>query len=161
MHNHEPEGYACPFCRLVAGMDTERSGQEDVVYRANGTTAFVSPKWWASNPAHVIVVPDRHVENLYDAPTNLLGAVYATAREIALALRGTYGCAGTSTRQHNEPAGGQDVWHLHAHVFPRYPGDDLDRSDALTRWVTAEERAPYAARLHGYLHGLEERRLHP
>ena len=150
MYNHEPHGYPCPFCALVSGADTERDQQADVVYRAHGTTAFVSPKWWVSNPGHAIVVPDRHVENVYDVPAELLGAVYATAREVAIALRETYGCGGTSTRQHNEPAGGQDVWHLHVHVFPRYPGDDLYRKDAETRWPSADERSPYAARLRAY-----------
>jgi len=35
-----------------------------------------------------------------------------------MALRAAYGCEGTSTRHYNEPAGNQDVWHIHIHVFP-------------------------------------------
>ena len=156
MHNHEPDGYACPFCRLVSGVDTERSRQGGVVYGRNGTTAFVSPKWWMTNPGHVIVVPDRHVENIYDVPADLLGAVYASVKEVAIALRATYGCAGTSTRQHNEPGGGQDVWHYHLHVFPRYAGDDLYVRTPERRLTTPVERAPYAQTLRRYLaqHGM-------
>lgn len=55
-----------------------------------------------------------------------------------------------STRQHNEPAGCQDVWHLHVHVFPRYDGDDLYLSEALPGWVAFEERQVYAERLRAY-----------
>jgi hypothetical protein len=47
-------------------------------------------------------------------------------------------------RQHNEPAGNQEVWHYHLHVFPRYARDDLYGS--LYRETTLEERLPYARR---------------
>jgi hypothetical protein len=30
-----------------------------------------------------------------------------------------FGCEGISTRQHDEPAGNQDIWLVHRHVFPR------------------------------------------
>ena len=87
------------------------------------------------------------MENLYEIDDDLLGAVYATARRVAIALREAYGCDGTSTRQHNEAGAGQDVWHFHVHVFPRYAGDDLYTRDAEYRWASAGERAPYAAKL--------------
>lgn len=150
---YAPEGYDCPFCRLVAGEDGAFNTQADVVLRRRGTTAFVSPKWWAASPAHVIVVPDEHRENVYDIPVETLAAVYATAQEVAHAIRGCYACDGTSTRQHNEPGAGQDVWHFHVHVFPRRRGDGLYARDAETRWVDASERAPYAERLRRRLAG--------
>ncbi len=124
---------------------------DDVVWRDEQTTAFVSPKWWPENAGHVIVVPNRHVENLYAIDDELLGAVYATAKRIAVAMKAAYDCEGTSTRQHNEPGGNQDVWHLHVHVFPRADGDGLYARDLEARWVDAAERAPYAARLRAVL----------
>lgn len=147
MLTHAPADYACPFCRLAQGEDTERLVQSDVVFRGGGTTAFVAPKWWIGNPGHVLVVRDRHSENIYEISPIELGRVYATARKIAVAMRSAYACDGTSTRQHNEPAGNQDAWHFHVHVFPRYEGDELYRRHEQTRWVDAAERAPYAKRL--------------
>ena len=41
MFNHEPAGYMCPFCRLVAGGDEEPRTQRDVVQRDELATAFV------------------------------------------------------------------------------------------------------------------------
>jgi histidine triad (HIT) family protein len=70
---------------------------------------------------------------------------------MAIAIRSTYGCDGTSTRQHNEPAGYQDVWHYHVHVFPRYHDDLLYRTQATPIWVDADRRRPYADRIRGYL----------
>lgn len=71
-------------------------------------------------------------------------------REAAIAIRQTYDCRGVSTRQHNEPAGNQDAWHYHVHVFPRYPNDQLYASAPLPGFVAAEQRRPYADRLRSY-----------
>jgi histidine triad (HIT) family protein len=151
MTAHKPAGYACPFCRLLAGGETERNRQADIVYRDEHATAFVSPKWWPENAGHVLVVPNEHFENIHEIPDEALGRVYAAARKIAVAVRATYDCGGTSTRQHNEPGGGQDVWHFHVHVFPRTAGDRLYERNDEARWTTPEQRAPYAERLRAYL----------
>jgi histidine triad (HIT) family protein len=151
--HHEPENYACPFCALVrpdAPLDGVRS-PDDIVLRTDRVTAFVSPRWWPKNKGHVLVIPNAHHENLYDLPREDGHALFDAVQEIAIAIRATYGCDGVSTRQHNEPAGNQDVWHLHMHVFPRYTGDLLYKSLPLTEFASAEERAPYAARLRDYL----------
>ena len=66
-------------------------------------------------------------------------------REIA--IRSTYGCAGISTRQHNEPAGYQDAWHLYVHVFPRYPDDNLYGQRHLLTPASPADRAHYAKKL--------------
>ncbi|MBW6435869.1 HIT family protein [Actinoplanes hulinensis] len=151
--NHEPDGYACPFCRLVAGGDDPRDpgAQRAVVHRGELATAVISPRWWPKNPGHVLVVPNAHHENLYDLPARDGHAVHDLVREIAIALKKGYGCDGTSVRQHNEPAGNQDVWHYHVHVLPRYDGDDLYRARPLPDFMTAEHREPYAARLRPHL----------
>jgi histidine triad (HIT) family protein len=151
MHNHAPRGYVCPFCMLAGGEETERNRLDDIVLTTDDVLAFISPLWWPNNPGHVIVIPKAHVENLYEMPTELLGAVHAAARNVALALRAAYECEGTSTRQHNEPGAGQDVWHFHVHVFPRWPDDDLYASDSGARWVEPSERAPYAEKLRAVL----------
>jgi histidine triad (HIT) family protein len=45
------------------------------------------------------------------------------AKRIACVLKQTFAAEGISIRQHNEPAGGQEVLHFHLHVIPRYAGD--------------------------------------
>ena len=146
MYTHAPDGYDCPFCAMVRGEDNEPwCTQADVVHRDAKTTAWINGRWWVNNPGGVIVVPNEHVENLYGVDRELAGDIHETARRIALAMRTAFECEGTSTRQHNEPGGLQEVWHYHLHVFPRWVGDDLYESDA--RLTTPEERAPYVARL--------------
>lgn len=109
--------------------------------------AFVASHWWENNHGHVLVVPVLHYENLYELPDDVGADIFAMSRRIALALRRGYGCDGISTRQHNEPAGYQDVWHYHLHVFPRYGNDRLYPADGNKRLSTTEERVPFVAKL--------------
>lgn len=110
MHPHQPDDYLCPFCDWLAGNETDYKRNADIVYQNADVTAFISPKWWANNPGHVIVIPNQHFENIYSIPDDILAKVQIVAKKIAIALRESYeGCTGTSTRQHNEPDGNQDV----------------------------------------------------
>ena len=144
---HEPPGYACPFCALVAGALNGVNVPGDIVRRTPAAMAFIAARWWPGNPGHVLVVPTDHHENLYDLPAAAGHAVHDLARTIAVAMRAAYPCEGISLRQNNEPAGSQTVWHYHVHVFPRYPDDDLYRSAPSDTWTTPSDRFPYAAKL--------------
>jgi histidine triad (HIT) family protein len=150
MTSHAPVGYVCPFCLLVAGVENERvlSRQSDLVYKDAVVTAFIGAKQWPFTPGHVLIIPNTHFENLYAVPDEVGLSIFALSRRIALAMKETYGCSGISVRQHNEPAGNQDVWHYHLHVFPRNQRDDLyPYAGSL---MPPEERAVYAARLRTY-----------
>lgn len=137
----------CTFCAIGAGGDGIRTTRADVVFRDDATTAFVAAKWWPANDGHVLVIPNRHSRDVYEIPEADLAAVYSTAKRVAAAIRGSYGCEGTSMRQHNELGGGQDVFHFHVHVFPRWTDDRLYERTPDARWTTPEERTPYVERL--------------
>ncbi|MEO6512860.1 MAG: hypothetical protein ABIO16_17815 [Nocardioides sp.] len=47
--NHEPDGYACPFCLLQQGTYNERNAADDVVGVTPLAFARISPTWWAAN----------------------------------------------------------------------------------------------------------------
>lgn len=150
MFSHQPTNYICPFCSFLAGKPDRYWNADDVVYRNEFTTALISPKWWANNPGHVLVIPNEHYENIYTIPDDQIAEVYKTAKRIATAIRSTYDCQGTSTRQHNEPAGNQDVWHFHVHVYPRYDEDHLYHNHDNKGFVDAEARLPFAKKLRAY-----------
>ena len=145
MYNHAPAGYECFVCDVVAG----DPGDSVVVTESERALAIVSRRVWARGPGHVLVVPKAHVENLYDLGDDDGLDVLRLTRTIAIGLKAAFSCDGTSTRQHNEPAGNQDLWHLHVHVFPRYHGDDLYGSGY--RDATLEERRAFAAELQAVL----------
>jgi histidine triad (HIT) family protein len=141
MYNHAPPGYECFVCDVVAG----DAGDSVVVTENEHALAIVSRRVWASGPGHALVVPKTHYENLYDLEDPAALDIHRLTRRIATALKQAFDCDGTSTRQHNEPAGDQDLWHLHVHVFPRFEGDNLYGS--WYRESTLEERLDFAARL--------------
>lgn len=127
LYSHAPAGYECPFCRIVSGKEKPNKGtkQRDIIYQNNLVTAFIASKWWPNNKGHVLVVPNKHYENIYELPSDMAAEIHHAAQLAALAMKHTYYCDGISTRQHNEPAGNQDVWHYHLHVYPRYKNDNL------------------------------------
>jgi histidine triad (HIT) family protein len=48
MYNHIPEGYICPFCLIVEGIENEHlyTKQSDIVYKDEFVTAFIASCWW-------------------------------------------------------------------------------------------------------------------
>ncbi|MEK7572043.1 MAG: HIT domain-containing protein [Patescibacteria group bacterium] len=150
MFNHEPKDEQCSFCSFANGNETEFNKRSDVVFEDDIVIAFISPKWWINNSGHVIVIPKKHFENIYDISDDLLSYVHIVAKKVAIALKETYHCDGTSVRQHNEPAGNQDMWHFHVHVFPRYENDELYKQHDDKRFVSVEERTSYADKLRVY-----------
>lgn len=135
----------------MKGIENEHvwTNQQDVVFRDGHVTAFISAAWWPGNPGHVLVIPNEHIENVYSMPTSLLARIQEVAREVSIGFKEIYDCDGSSSRQHNEPAGSQDVWHYHLHVFPRWKGDRLyfERRSS----TTPEERKPYAERMRDWM----------
>ena len=154
MYNHAPKDYICPFCLVVQGIENEHvwTKQDEIIYRDECITAFISAGCWPNNKGHVLVIPNEHYENVYDLPDDLAAKIHAFSRRAALALKEVYRCGGVSTRQHNEPCGNQDVWHYHLHVFPRYENDDLYRTSR--ERLPDEERKRYAKKLRAYFEAL-------
>jgi histidine triad (HIT) family protein len=144
---HEPATYVCPFCALVAGSASDVLRASDIIAETDRALAFVSPRWWEGNEGHVLVIPRAHHENLYNTPVEDLAAVFALVQRVARAIRSTYECTGTSVRQHNEPHGNQDVWHFHAHVFPRHDNDRLYERAPIDGFADPDRRAAFASRL--------------
>jgi histidine triad (HIT) family protein len=147
MHNHEPKKYKCPFCQIIEGAKDSMENS-DVIYQDAEVTAFLSKSRWEKNPFEVLIVPNRHFENLYDLPDELAPALQKATREVAVVLKGLTRCGGVSTRQHNEPAADQDVWHYHIHVTPRYEGDRFYENRKIP--FPESERMAVAERLREY-----------
>lgn len=149
MYTHAPADYDCPFCEVIAGTDNPYpfTQQSDVICRGEHATAFVTTHWWPNNPGHALVIPNQHIENIYTLPAELAMHIHEMARQIALAMKQAFACDGVSTRQHNEPAGNQHVWHYHLHVVPRFTGDRFYLLPREYRRTTPDERLPYAERL--------------
>ena len=99
----------CIFCKMVAG-----EIKPAVVFENDDVFAFrdINPQ----APAHILVIPKRHVPTLDDLEdpslaAQLLQAVTTIARQEGLADEGyrtVINCRGN---------GGQEVYHLHLHLL--------------------------------------------
>ena len=98
----------------------------------------------------MLVVPRRHVRDLYTLPDALAGAILSAASRVARAAKRALSADGITLRQHNDVAGGQEVFHFHLHVVPRFRGDAgrYGGSPDLIRW---EEQVAVAERLRAVL----------
>ena len=74
---------------------------------------------------HTLVIPKAPSRNLLDVEPEDLTAVVAAAQRIARAQMRAFEADGITLTQHNEKAGGQEVFHLHLHVIPRHTGVEL------------------------------------
>jgi histidine triad (HIT) family protein len=151
MYNHAPENYVCPFCLLVQGTEDNHvlSVQSDLIYHDRTVTAFISAHQKPNNHGNVAIVPNEHYENIFDLPLWYAQEIHRVTKRLAFVMKTVYACDGISTRQHNEPAGNQDVWHYHLHVTPRYKNDAFYE----TQWefMPVEIRAKHAEALRAVL----------
>ncbi len=107
----------CIFCDLLAG-ELEVS----MVFRDDCCSAFMDIQ--PVNPGHVLVVPNRHAPDLASLKEEEGAQIFRVAQRVATALRsGIVSCEGVNFFLADGEAAGQEVFHVHLHVFPRYVGD--------------------------------------
>jgi histidine triad (HIT) family protein len=122
----------CVFCRIVRGELTP----EALAFRDSHTAVFPSRHQQPRNRGHMLVVPTRHVAQIYEIGDDLAGPFMTTLARVAAAVK-VIACAdGVSIRQNNERHAGQDVFHLHFHVIPRFADD---------AFTTGDDRFPFGA----------------
>ena len=129
----------CWACRVMAG---ETRGC--VVAETRDVLVLLNP--FPLSPGHALVVPRRHVRDLYELPDDLAGPVLYAAARVARALRRAFGADGVTLRQNNGAASDQHLFHFHLHVVPRFDGD-LERFNATPRPAASAEQEAAAARL--------------
>jgi len=152
MYNHAPVDYKCPLCLTAQGVENENTmaKQADVFYRDDHVFGMINSKFVGNNPGHIIVVPIKHYENLYDIPKEVAHRIFDVSQQMALALKEVRNCDGVMTQQNNEPASGQHAFHFHLHVFPRFENDEFEKNIMNVRVADPSERLPYAETLREY-----------
>ncbi|MCI0555381.1 MAG: HIT family protein [Anaerolineae bacterium] len=108
---------SCIFCKIVNG-DSPASK----VYEDDLCLAFMDIQ--PVNPGHVLVVPKAHFTDLTDLPAHIGSHLFQVAQRITLSLPNTgVKSEGVDLFLAHGEAAGQDVFHVHLHVIPRYEGD--------------------------------------
>lgn len=149
MYNHASSEYKCPICigLMNPGNHNTLIVEDDIVFKDDLVTVFVNSFFIGNNPGHVIIVPNKHYENIYDLPENVGHRVFDIAKKMASVLKKVYNCEGITTRQNNEPMADQHAFHFHFHIFPRYKDDNFNQEMTHKRFATPSERKQYSDKI--------------
>ena len=125
----------CIFCK-IARKETEAS----IVYEDADVMAFMNIR--PANEGHTLIIPKQHYVDIFDIPEKLLEANHKVTKKIAVAVKKATKADGVSIVQQNGAAAGQEIFHLHVHVIPRFEGKKMPRFEEL---VLAERETVDAA----------------
>jgi histidine triad (HIT) family protein len=76
------------------------------------------------NQGHVLIIPKEHVEMISDMNDNTSGRFFILAKKINQALRKSgLRLGGVNYFLADGAAAGQEVFHTHLHIFPRFTDD--------------------------------------
>lgn len=124
----------CPFCDLIA--------RGPFTAAADHAVAF--PDGFPVSRGHTLVVPRRHVADLFALPDEDLAAVWrlvGDVRSILLDAEGSARPDGFNIGINAGAAAGQTVEHAHVHVIPRHAGDVDDPRGGIRKVIP--DRARY------------------
>jgi diadenosine tetraphosphate (Ap4A) HIT family hydrolase len=117
-HISAAEGHragACPFCSL----DPTRILMED-------QHAIAVRDKYPVSEGHTLVIPRRHLQSIFDLEAIEQAALWSMVTELRSFLIRQFAPDGFNVAVNDGEAAGQTVDHAHAHVIPRYKGDQPD-----------------------------------
>jgi histidine triad (HIT) family protein len=109
---------SCIFCRIA-----QKQVSASLVFEDEQVVAFLDIR--PLNKGHTLVIPKAHYESIFDIPQDLIAYIHGITKRVAIAVEKATNADGISIIQQNGKAAGQDIFHLHVHVIPRYEGQKL------------------------------------
>ena len=107
----------CIFCQIVEGILPSSKVYEDEI-----CLAFMDIQ--PVNPGHILVISKAHFIDLADLPADTGAHLFQVAQRIVLSLPKTdIKMEGVNLFLAHGEAAGQEIFHVHLHVIPRYKGD--------------------------------------
>lgn len=122
---------SCIFCKIV-----QKKTHASTIYEDDKVIAFLDIR--PLNEGHTLVIPKRHYAFIYEVPDEEVAHLYKAVKKVASAVKKGVKADGITITQQNESAAGQDVFHVHVHVIPRYAGQRLMRFDETEEATKAE-----------------------
>ncbi len=107
----------CLFCQILAG-----EALASFIYRDEQVAVFMD--LYPVTSGHLLIIPTQHAANLTDVPPDIAAHMMQAAQSLGRALAASdLGCDGYNLFLANGGAAGQDFFHVHLHILPRYHGD--------------------------------------
>jgi histidine triad (HIT) family protein len=80
---------------------------------------------YPATSGHLLILPKKHIETIYEIPLELSARIMATAVTMAKTIKDTLSPEGLNLVQANGDAAGQTIHHFHLHLVPRYKDDPV------------------------------------
>ena len=109
---------SCIFCKIV-----RKQAPASIIYEDETVMVFLDIR--PLNLGHTLVIPKKHCVDIFDIPEDQLSQVHMVAKQVSFAVKRATDADGISIIQQNGKAAGQDIFHLHVHVVPRFEGQKL------------------------------------
>ncbi|WP_122645822.1 HIT family protein [Enterococcus mediterraneensis] len=108
----------CIFCKIIdQEIPSYKIYEDDVVY------AFLDIS--QVTPGHTLVVPKKHVTDIFEYDEKLASDVFARIPKIAKAIEEAFPeIEGMNIVNNNKELAYQSVFHSHFHLIPRYSKND-------------------------------------
>ena len=107
----------CIFCKLI-----KRKFPISVVYEDEKVISFMDIQ--PINSGHVLIIPKTHASYLKDLNPDVGGHMFKIGMKMSKALRESgIMCEGVNMFLADGAVAGQEVFHVHLHVIPRFRGD--------------------------------------
>ena len=136
----------CVFCEIVAGRI-----ESSVVHDDDRVLAFMDLN--PISPGHLLVIPTRHGAALADDDPADGARLFRVGQALAGAVRRTgLRAEGVNLFLADGEAAGQEVFHTHLHVLPRFAGDGF-RLQVTSGSPSRDERDAVAGRIRAELAG--------
>ncbi len=107
---------SCVFCKIKAGQLPT-----SLIHRDDTIMAFMDIQ--PINEGHTLLVPTAHTPGIADLDDATTDHLFKVARQVTRALYKTFGCDGVNWLVADGEAAGQEVFHFHLHLIPRYHKD--------------------------------------
>ncbi|UCB43509.1 MAG: HIT family protein [Dehalococcoidales bacterium] len=109
----------CVFCDIVAG-----TAPASIVYQDDVVIAFMDIR--PVNPGHLVVIPREHSTSLAEMDEETGMYLFSVTMRLAQAVRDSgVKCEGINLFVADGEAAGQEIFHLHILVFPRFKNDSF------------------------------------
>ncbi len=99
----------CTFCKIIS-----RKIPGFVIDEDDSTIVFLSLEH------HPLIVPKKHLSDLMTLDEDTASKVMRKSIKIARAMRRGLPCDGIYVTQTNGACAGQDVFHYHMHLYPKW-----------------------------------------
>ena len=130
----------CLFCQIARA---ERPSH--TIFAGDGVVAFLDI--FPCTPGHTLVIPREHYATLSEMPAEEVGRLFQAAAMVATKMQSALGAAGFNLGINDGKAAGQEVFHVHVHIIPRYPDDGGGSMKSVAHFKGKETLEQIAAKL--------------